>query len=210
MQSSKILVEVMTGKHTSIDQKTEALTLRAAGYTITVISDKTGVSVSTLKRLFNEHGITRGILKKDAVVKAGEALIHDANVIDTIKKEVAALILDDVAIAKRLRQAMVEATEQLSASDTAEALQVMRAVSSGAVALKSTSETLRKSLGIDKDADLTEELPELTISIMTDVEVEAVKEQARARIVALVDSSDLLDEVVEYSDEKELVCDAVD
>lgn len=195
----------MPGKLLSLSQKTEALTLRAAGYTITVISDRTGMSVSTLKRLFNEHDVSRGTLKKEVVEKATEALINDANVIDSIKREVAALILDDVAVAKRLREVMAQATEQLSATNTTEALQVMRAVSSGAVALKSTSETLRKSLGIDKNDDLTEDMPELTITIMTEDEIEAVKERARARTLGLIDDNVFTNDIVEYSEEGEQV-----
>lgn len=195
----------MAGLHLTPAQKIEALTLRAAGYTITVISDKTNISISSLKRIFKDHGLLKGKLKKEAVQKATNALLHDANAIDSIKREVAALILDDVAMAKRLREAMAQATEKLSATNTAEALQVMRAISSGAVALKSTSETLRKSLGIDKNDDLTEDMPELTITIMTEDEIEAVKVRARARTLGLVDDNDFINDIVEYSEEEEPV-----
>jgi hypothetical protein len=76
---------------------------------------------------------------------------------------------------------MAGATEKLDANNTAEALQVMRAVSAGAVALKSTSETLRKSLGLDKEDDLSDELPELIIRVMTDEELSAVRDEAKKR-----------------------------
>lgn len=190
----------MAGKHITPTQKTEALTLRAGGNTITVISDKTGISVSTLKRLFREHRVSKGRLKKEAVQKATDALIHDANAIEEIKREIAALIVDDVAIAKRLRQTMVEATDHLIPTNTTEALQVMRAISSGAVALKSTSETLRKSLGIDKDGDINDELPELLITVMTKEEIETVKESARNRLVGVDDG---LGGMLEDEDEEE-------
>lgn len=194
----------MAGKHITPAQKTLALTLRAAGHTNTVISDKTGVSVSTLKRLFNEYDVSKGKLRKDAVDKATEALIHDANAIENIKREVAAFILDDLALAKRLRTAMAEAADKLVADDTTQAVQVMRAISSGAVALKSTSETVRKSLGLDKDSELDDELPVLTVQIMTDDEIEAIKQKARERVVGVTDGLDAVlpedDEVVEYDD----------
>lgn len=195
----------MGSKHIRPDQKTNALTLRAAGYTITVISDMTGISVSTLKRLFGEYAVERGKLKKEAVHEATEALINDANAIDQIKREIAALIQDDVAHVRRLRQAMAEATDKLVATDTTQAVQVMRAISSGAVALKSTSETLRKSLGIDKNDDLDGDLPELNISIMTDDQIEAIKEKAKAKLRGEIDefeygeSDD--DEVIEYDND---------
>ncbi len=196
----------MAGKHITPTQKTEALTLRSAGYTLTTISDMTGISVSTLKRLFSEHGVSKGRLKQDVIDKARDALLSDTNAIDTIKQEVATLTRDDIAQVKRLREAMAIATEQLTASDTAEALQVMRAVSAGAVALKSTSETLRKTLGMDKEGDFDVELPELTISIMTDSEIEAVKEQAKSRSFGLDDELGDTDEgIVEYEDDSQEV-----
>lgn len=198
----------MAGKHLSPHQKTEALTLRAAGYTYTVISDRTGISVSSLKRLFKDHDVTKGKMRKDAIEQATKELINDANAIEFIKREVASLILDDVAIAKRIRQVISEAADKLIASDTTQALQVMRAASSASVALKSTSETLRKSLGIDKHDPVGDELPELKISIMTDQEIESVKEQARNRAWNIDDGlggssslDDEYDEVVIYDEE---------
>jgi len=54
----------------------------------------------------------------------------------------------------------------------------MRAISAGAVALKSTSETLRKTLGIDKAEDTIEDLPELTIRVLTESEMEDIRARA--------------------------------
>ena len=196
----------MAGKHITPDQKLKALTLRSAGYTIAVIADKTGVSVTTLKRLFSKHGVSRGKLKEDAVNKATAALINDASAINTIKREVASMVTDDIAQFKRFREAMAEATEQLTASDTTEALQMMRAISAGAVAFKSTSETLRKSLGMDKDNEVSDDLPELTISIMTTDEIDTIKDTARQRALGLDDGlGNTLDEesdVIEYTSDE--------
>lgn len=165
-------------KHITPTQKKKALTLRAAGYTITSISDKTNISVSTLKRLYKEHSVKKGELKQSVISKATDELLRDASTVEAIKLEVASLIHDDLAQVKRLRTAMAEATEVLEATDTTEALQVMRAVSAGAVALKSTSETLRKSLGMDKDDEVSGELPEIVISVMTEEEMENIRIQS--------------------------------
>ena len=168
----------MSGKHITLAQKKRALTLRSAGYTITVISDKTNMSVSTLKRLFKEHLVKKGELKQAVISKATDELLNDASAVKDIKREVASLINDDLAMVKRLRMAMAEAIEVLEAVDTTEALQVMRAVSAGAVALKSTSETLRKSLGMDKDNEVMGDLPELVISVLTEQEMSDIRIQA--------------------------------
>lgn len=177
----------MAGKHITPKQKEQAIILRAAGYTHAVIADKTGMSISALKRLFNTYSVKRGELKQSVIDKAKDELLNDANTIANIKQEAANLLFDDLAQAKRLRLAMAAATEYLEANNTAEALQVMRAVSAGAVALKSTSETLRKSLGLDRDDDLGDELPELVISIMTEQEIEDVRNAARMRSIGFDD-----------------------
>ncbi|NOQ76390.1 MAG: hypothetical protein GQ475_01085, partial [Methylococcaceae bacterium] len=94
--------------------------------------------------------------------------------------------------------------------DTTEALQVMRAVSAGAVALKSTSETLRKSLGMDRDDEVTGDLPELVISVLTEGEMSQIRFQA-ANLSAGIDdgTGGVLDDVeddviIEGIDEPEL------
>ncbi len=177
----------MAGKHITPKQKEQAIMLRAAGYTHAVIADKTNISMSALKRLFKTHSVRRGELKQSVIDKAKDELLNDANTIANIKLEAANLLFDDLAQAKRLRQAMAAATEYLEANNTAEALQVMRAVSAGAVALKSTSETLRKSLGLDKDDDLGDELPELVISVMTEDEMATIRHEAKMRSVGFDD-----------------------
>ena len=201
----------MAGTHITPVQKQHALAMRAAGYTIVLIADKTRVSVSTLKRLFKTHTVKKGEIKQSVIDKATDELLHDATTVEIIKREAASLLLDDLAMAKRLREAMAEATEALEASDTAEALQVMRAVSAGAVALKSTSETLRKSLGLDKEDEVSGDLPELVISVLTEDEMSDIRIHAsnlssgidNGAGGALEDVED--DVVVEGMDEPEII-----
>jgi hypothetical protein len=192
----------MPGKRHTPKQKQQAITLRAAGYTVPAISDITGVSISALNRLYSEYNVSKGKLSQEVIQKATDQLINDANAIETIKREAATLILDDLSIAKRLRAKIAETNDQLSATDTQEALQVMRALSAGAVALKSTSETLRKTLGLDKDNDVTEELPSLTVRDMTEAQMEEVRSKARAKLLGTDDGLDgTIDDNDEYDDE---------
>jgi|GEM_PF-2779640 len=198
-------------KHITPAQKKKALTLRAAGYTITAISDKTGISVSTLKRLFSEYSVEKGGLKQSVVSKAIDELLHETSAIEEIKREAAILISDDIAQVKRLREVMAMATEALEANNTSEALQVMRAVSAAAVALKSTSETLRKSLGLDKQDQDSGDLPELIISVLTEDEMEGIRVQTASFLIGMDDGTgnileDIEDDViVEGMDEPETV-----
>lgn len=143
--------------------------------TTALIADKTGVSVATLKRLFKTYKVTKGELKQSVIDKATSELLNDAATIASIKREATLLLQDDLAQVKRLREAMALATESLECTDPAGALQVMRAVSAGAVALKSTSETLRKSLDLDKEDDVTGDLPELIINVLTNDEIADIR-----------------------------------
>tara|TARA_R110002074_G_scaffold170005_4_gene332075 strand:+ start:104299 stop:104889 length:591 start_codon:yes stop_codon:yes gene_type:complete len=165
-------------KHITPAQKKKALILRSAGWTITTISDKTNISVSSLKRLFKTHSVKRGEIKEAVIKEATNQLIKDAATIENIKIEAAALLQDDLVMVRRLRAAMAEAIDNLSSKDTTEALQVMRAISAGAVALKSTSETSRRTLGLDKIEDTLNDLPELTIRVLTENEMEEMKSKA--------------------------------
>lgn len=90
-------------KHITPTQKKQALTLRAAGWTIATVSDQTNISVSTLKRLFKTHSVKRGELKQSVVKEATNQLIHHASNVEAIKVEASALLLDDLAMVKRLR-----------------------------------------------------------------------------------------------------------
>lgn len=173
----------MSGARLAPEQQQAALAMRAAGYSITVIAERTDASISTLKRLFKRYGVKKGCVSEELVEKATQELLKNAEAIETVKREAAALLMDDLALTKRLRHAMTEAADKLVATDTTKALQVMRAVSSAAVALKSTSETVRKSLGLDKDDRMVDELPELTIRVMTNDEMETVKDKARRRLL---------------------------
>ena len=193
--------------HITPMQKKSAVTMRAAGYTLTVISDKTGISVPSLKRLFKEHMIKKGELKQSVIDKAVDELLNDAQIIELIRREANFLLRDDIAMVRRLRAAMAEATEVLEATDTAEALQVMRAVSAGAVALKSTSETLRKSLGMDKDDDIGGDLPELIISVLTEDEMQGIRNHS-AKLSAGLD--DGIGSVLPENFESEIVTEGLD
>jgi len=168
----------MTRSHITPILKKKAITMRAAGFTQTVISDRTGISVSSLKRLFKSYSVEKGKLKQSVVNKATDELLQDAQTIEVIKREAASLLLDDLALVKRLRLVMANASDLLEASDVTEALQVMRAVSAGAVALKSTSETLRKSLGLDNEKESISDLPELTIRVLTKDEILSLQDKA--------------------------------
>lgn len=193
-------------RHITPKQKEEVIALRLAGYTHAAIADKVDISLSSAKRLTAAHSVKRGELKQELIDKAKDELLNDASAVDNIKREAYSLLIDDIAMVKRLREVMAEATEKLKASDITEALQVMRAVSAGAVALKSTSETLRKSLGMDKDDEVSGDLPEIVISVLTEEEMENIRIQSTNLSTGIGhDTGDVLD-----SEENDVIIEGMD
>lgn len=154
----------------------QAITLRNAGYTLSAIVDKTGISASTLHRHFKKLGIERGSLTVDTVEEAKRQLINDSSFIDGIKVSIAANSVDDLSLVRQIREALTLSVEELTNDATIPAVQKARSLAALSTSLKITQEIYRKALGVDRDNryDL-EELPSLVVSCMTDEEIEAVK-----------------------------------
>jgi len=166
----------MSGKHLTTKQVTEAITLREAGFTLTSIAEKIGVSVSSLQRSFKKHSVKKASLRVKAVEKAREDLLSRVTSSESIKHEAAKLVCDDLAHSTLLREKAALTIESLNATDTAEAALSMRALVAYSTLLKNTSDTIRRGLGIDKSdmGESIEDLPDLTISEMTADDIEAI------------------------------------
>lgn len=118
----------MPGKRLTPTQQIEAATLREAGYTITAIADRIGVSVSSLQRLFKRRSVSKGSVSEQAVNSARESLLERLVSNDRIKEEVAKLITDDLAHTRMIREKAAVAAEALTPSDTTEAALALRAL----------------------------------------------------------------------------------
>lgn len=160
----------MPGKSLSPELLGEAVTLRAAGFTVAAIAQRTGVSVRTLNRAFQRHGTKKGELKDDLVESARRSLLDGFNSDERIKAEAARIVADDLAHARLLRERMAEAAEHLAASDLRGAALLMRAAAAYSTALKNTSDMLRRTLRIDRVVERveSEDLPTLTVREITD------------------------------------------
>lgn len=169
----------MAGKTLTPEQVAQALTLRAAGLTVTAISDRLGISVRTLYRLFERHGATKGAVSAELVEAAREELLRNLTSNDAIKAEAAKLVADDLAHARQLRQRMTDAAEHLRATNLAEAALLLRGAAAYSTALKNTSDMLRKSLRVDRamEFERPEDLPELVVRMITDEEAEAIRRE---------------------------------
>lgn len=168
------------------EQVHEAILLREAGYTTAYISERVGLSARSLARIFQKNGTRKGAIHADLIEQARKQLVTDSESIDFIKSQVAGLLLDDIAQARRLRDALAEATEHLAANDAESAAVVMRALAAASTTLKNLSDVARRDFGLDRLAQTSEqdELPELVVAEMTNEDV------LRARRIASGEDED--------------------
>ncbi len=200
-------------RHTTPDQKAQIVTLRSAGYSLPSIAEKVGVSLSTVKR--HIKSIPKGSIKQEIIEEAQKELLSTLSD-SAVKKELAALVRDDLILTHRIRSSIfntLEHIEKHSPTDAHEAGQIMRALSSAATGLKLTGDALRQSLGINQRGlheSNTDDLPDLTIRDMTSDEMHEIRKRSEARSTGvddglggiLTEKNEVLTEGFEESDKE--------
>lgn len=157
-----------------------ALLLREAGHSLAAISDKTGLSPSTLYRHLKRLQITRGELTSESVEQAKQNLLQDAGFIDELKHTIAASIIDDLSIVRMIRESLILSLEDLTADTTTPASMKARSLAALSTSLSITQTVQRKALNIDAETQKQfEELPVLTIRKMDDTEIAAVRNRLK-------------------------------
>jgi AraC-like DNA-binding protein len=161
------------------DELKRAITLRAAGWSLSAIVAKTGISASTLQRHFKIHGVERGTISSEAVEQAKQQLLSDAGFIDDLKQQIASSIVDDLSLVRQLRETLALSLEELTADPTTPATLKARSLAALSTSLKITQDVSRRALRIDNSDSLNgvEELPQLIISKMTDEEIRAAQDR---------------------------------
>lgn len=152
--------------------------MRAAGWPLSRISLDVGVSVSTVQRVCRKHEVEPGDAQAALIRAAQEELIAETSSDEQLKQHLKELILDSVAHARIGKEKALEALEQLSPKNTVEAALTMRAVTAHATATKSYSDMLRQLL--PELEIVQEELPTFTIKVMSDEDVQRVREEQAA------------------------------
>ncbi|QPK64010.1 hypothetical protein IVG45_03260 [Methylomonas sp. LL1] len=190
----------MTGRLKTADELKQAVILRDGGYSIAAISTKTGISASTLSRHFKKHRAAKGALTGEAIEQARQELLNDAGFINDIKRQIAAVIVDDLAHFARLREAMALTLEGLMTDSTLPAHYKTRGLAALATTLRLTQEAARKALAIDDQPIDQDAIPVLTISELTAEEIEEMHQQQREMVQATTISANYDDEVIETFD----------
>ncbi|GLZ88705.1 hypothetical protein Pres01_47560 [Metapseudomonas resinovorans] len=167
----------MTGKQTTPDQGAQAVILREAGYSLAAISERLGISLSTVQRLLKKHKAVAGATTQALIEKAREEMLASAFALDSVQRTAAALVLDDLALSQKIRQKLFSALEVLEPDSPI----VFRSLAASATALKLTQDVGRRALPLDKleQAQAVEELPALEIRIMSPLDVDEMRAHQR-------------------------------
>lgn len=165
-------------KSTAPDAIAQALSMRAAGYTITVISQELGIGVRTLGRLMAKHGTRKGSALPEVIEASRSKLLALITSDDAIRQQAAQLLHDDLAHVQAIREAMAVTLETINEKPPAtpkDAALTMRAIVAYSTALKNTADVWRHSLRMDDRAADDRPMPELVIQELTAQEIEALK-----------------------------------
>ncbi|HFJ9743678.1 TPA: helix-turn-helix domain-containing protein [Pseudomonas aeruginosa] len=167
----------MTGKQASPDQGAQAVILREAGYTLSAIAERLGLSLSTVQRLLKKHKAVAGATTHALIEKARDEMLASAFSLESIQQTAASLVLDDLAIAQQIRRKLANALDVLESDSPI----VFRSLAASATTLKLTQDVGRRALPLDKleQAQAVEELPELQIHVMTPWNVEEMRAEQR-------------------------------
>ena len=167
----------MAGKKTTPDQGAQAVVLREAGYTISAIADRLEISVSTAQRILKANKAVVGATTGAIIAKAREQMLNSSFALEEIQLAAAAMVLDDLSLARRIRTKLSLAVDELDVTSPT----AFRSLAAGSTSLKLTQDVWRRALPMDKleDALDVEQLPELHIRIMTDNDVAVMRAEQR-------------------------------
>ena len=189
------------------DIEAQAIILREAGYSCSAIATQLDLSLSTTKRIIKRRGAVAGASTDALIEQARQEMLDNAFELNIVQRHAAALALEDLSLARMIREKAVEALEALDPS-TSTPYQMMRTTVAAATALDLTQKISRRALPLERLTEAThvEELSELRIRIMTDDDVREIREQQRKESAERVTGNPLLtarspedDEVVELT-----------
>ncbi len=170
----------MPGKHATLSQVKQVIALREIGATRAVIASETGLSLSTISRVCRRFSASKGRVTSKLVEQSQERLIERMADDKHLQAQIAMLMADDLLTSNMIREQITNGMLQLDMSDPEQVPTNLRALNSGASALATVQKIGRIATGADQENEYAEELPELTIHILTDEDVEQIRAKQRA------------------------------
>lgn len=165
-------------RKTPPDTAAHIVAMRAAGYTVPLIAERTGVSTSTVKRTLRRHQQAAGAESDlDLVELAREDLWAQFSTDEALRGLYDTLLADTLHHIETSREAASEALRHLKATDTRDAALIFRALTAHATTLKAHVDTIRV---LAPRPELADELPTLQITVINPEEVEEMRQQQEA------------------------------
>lgn len=159
--------------------KAQVIAYLEVGFSKAATSRQTGVSLSTVKRIADDPSVKPSKHHAELVAAASDSL-HSALSSDFAKKQLASLVVDDLAIAAGLRDEIATLLEQvkgMSPTNLKESGAKARVLSSAATAHKLSTDNLRAILSLTAPSIEVEELPELIVTEMFPEEIAEIRSQ---------------------------------
>ncbi len=172
----------MPGKHTTLSQIKQVLALRSIGATRAVIAIETGVSISTISRICKRFSGQKGAITDELVEQSRKQLVERITDDRELQSKAAMLVADDLVLGQIIREKITEGMIRLDMTDPEQIASNLRALNSASSALVTVQKVGRVATGADSLTNTEDDLPELTIKVMSDEDVEATKEQLRQRM----------------------------
>jgi AcrR family transcriptional regulator len=173
----------MPGTVKTASELEQAVILRSGGYSLAAIAGKTGISPATLARHFKRRGVTKGALSDESVEAARQQLLSDAGYIDGLKHEIASAVADDIAHVRQIREAAALLLEELMNDKSLPPHYKTRGLAALATSLTLTQKAARVALQADNQPIEQESLPELTITELSNEDIERMRREQQASAV---------------------------
>lgn len=168
-------------------QKAKVIALLEAGYSKSASASEVGISLSTVKRIANNPAIKKG-KNHEKLVEAARESLHSALSSDFAKEQLAALVVDDLAIAARLRDnvtSLLEHIDEMDVTNLKDAGAKARTLAAIATANKLNTDNLRHVIALAAPQIEVEELPELIVTEMLIEDIAAIRNDQRENAEAM-------------------------
>ena len=167
----------MAGKKSTPDQVIQVVTLREAGYTTAMIASKTGLSSSTIKRLYSSNKVRKGAINKELVDLARADVLNSILSNDELKAMTANMIADNLAISGLIRDKVLESVEKLTPTDTESATLCLRGLTAASTSLKNTTDSIRSLFTFDHLQGDVDGLEDLVFYDLTEEDIKNMRKQ---------------------------------
>lgn len=159
--------------------RAEVIAYLEAGYSKAATSRQVGISLSSVKRIACDSTVKPGKNHAELVSAASESL-HRALTNDFAKRQLASLIIDDLALAAGLRDhtaALLEEIERMEVTTLKDAVAKGRVLAAIATTNKANSDGLRQVISLAAPNVEVDELPTLVVTEMTPEEVAEIRDK---------------------------------